>query len=207
MSDRDDKDSAPRTGRRKVLIRATSAVGAAGLAAASVPFIASMTPSGRARAAGAPVDAEFSALKEGELAAFEWRGKPVWVVRRTEAMLKALTERAHDARLLDPQSEAASQQPHYCQNQYRSIKPPYLVVVAICTHLGCVPTFRPKFGPPDLGPSWDGGFFCPCHGSRYDLAGRVYRNVPAPLNLVVPPYHYIGETKVRIGEDPGKTGS
>ena len=207
MSDGKKPRGELRSGRRRILVTATSAVGAAGLAAASVPFIESMNPSGRARAAGAPVDAEFSALKEGELAAFEWRGKPVWVVRRTEAMLKALTEPAHDARLLDPRSEVASQQPVYCQNQYRSIKPPYFVVVAICTHLGCVPTYRPTFAPPDLGPSWDGGFFCPCHGSRYDLAGRVYRNVPAPLNLVIPPHHYIDDTRVRIGEDPGKTRS
>lgn len=201
MSDRDDKDTAPRTARRKLLISATSAVGAAGIAATSVPFIASMTPSGRARAAGAPVDAEFSSLKGGERLTVEWRGKPVWIVRRTEAMLKALTEPAHEARLVDPHSEVASQQPSYTRNDFRSINPAYLVLVPICTHLGCVPTFRPEVAPPDLGSNWDGGLFCPCHGSKFDLAGRVYRNVPAPTNLVIPPHHYLSKTKVRVGED------
>ena len=194
-----------RSRRRKILVTATSAVGAVGLAAASAPFIASMTPSGRARAAGAPVDAEFSGLKGGERLTVEWRGKPVWVVRRTDAVLNALKNPAHEARLVDPHSEVASQQPPYARNEFRSIKPAYLVLVPICTHLGCVPTFRPDVAPPDLGPNWDGGLFCPCHGSRFDLAGRVYRNVPAPTNLVIPPHHYIGETKVRIGEDPGNT--
>jgi len=207
MSDGTKHVGGRRSRRRKILITATSAVGAAGLAAASVPFIASMTPSGRARAAGAPVDAEFSGLKGGEQLTVEWRGKPVWIVRRTEAMLRALKEPAHDARLVDPHSQVTSQQPPYARNEFRSIKPAYLVLVPICTHLGCVPTFRPEFAPPDLGPNWDGGLFCPCHGSKFDLAGRVYRNVPAPTNLVIPPHHYIGETKVRIGEDPGKAGS
>ncbi len=201
MSDQDDNDAKPRPTRRRLLISATSAVGAAGLAAASVPFIASMTPSGRARAAGAPVDAEFGRLEKGERLTVEWRGKPVWIMRRTEAMLKDLERPAHEARLADPLSRVASQQPPYARNTFRSIKPAYLVLVPICTHLGCIPTFRPEVAPPDLGPEWDGGLFCPCHGSKFDLAGRVYRNVPAPTNLVVPPHHYLGETKVRIGED------
>jgi ubiquinol-cytochrome c reductase iron-sulfur subunit len=201
MSDRADKNAKPHAARRKLLISATSAVGAAGLAAASVPFIASMAPSGRARAASVPVDAEFSGLKAGERLTVEWRGKPVWIVRRTEAMLKTLEKPAHQARLADPRSEVERQQPEYARNAFRSVKPTYLVLVPICTHLGCVPTFRPEPAPPDLGPDWDGGLFCPCHGSKFDLAGRVYRNVPAPTNLVVPPHRYLAETKVSIGED------
>jgi len=203
MDDRDDNYTTPRRRLRRLLISATSAVGAVGLAAASVPFIASMAPSGRARAAGAPVDAEFSHLEKGEQLIVEWRGKPVWIVRRTEAMLKTLERPAHQARLADPRSEVESQQPSYARNAFRSVKPVYLVLVPICTHLGCVPTFRPDVAPPNLGSNWDGGLFCPCHGSKFDLAGRVYRNVPAPTNLVIPPHHYLGETKVRIGEDSG----
>lgn len=207
MDDRDDNYTTPRRRRRRLLISATSAVGAAGLAAASVPFIASMAPSGRARAAGAPVDSEFGRLGAGERLTVEWRGKPVWIVRRTEAMLKTLEQSSHQARLADPRSAVDSQQPSYARNAFRSVKPAYLVLVPICTHLGCVPTFRPEVAPPDLGPDWDGGLFCPCHGSKFDLAGRVYRNVPAPTNLVVPPHHYLSETKVRIGEDPGSAQS
>jgi ubiquinol-cytochrome c reductase iron-sulfur subunit len=207
MSDRDEQEPKPSRARRKLLVTATSAVGAAGLAAASAPFIASMAPSGRARAAGAPVEAEFSRLEPGERLTVEWRGKPVWILRRTEAMLKILQQPAHQARLADPRSEVERQQPQYARNAFRSIKPSYLVIVPICTHLGCVPTFRPELAPPDLGLDWDGGLFCPCHGSKFDLAGRVYRNVPAPTNLVVPLHHYLGETKVRIGEDPGGTQS
>jgi len=166
-----------------------------------------MTPSERARAAGAPIEAEFSGLEPGGRLTVEWRGKPVWILRRTEAMLKVLGEPTHQARLADPLSEVGSQQPQYARNALRSIKPTYLILVPICTHLGCVPTFRPDVAPPDLGPDWDGGLFCPCHGSKFDLAGRVYRNVPAPTNLVIPPHHYLAEAKVRIGEDPGNTQS
>ncbi|UCF76284.1 MAG: ubiquinol-cytochrome c reductase iron-sulfur subunit [Betaproteobacteria bacterium] len=207
MSDGKEHNGEHRSRRRTILVTATSAVGAAGLAAASVPFIASMTPSARARAAGAPVDAEFSRLEAGQRLTVEWRGKPVWILRRTKAMLKVLGEPTHQARLADPLSEVGSQQPQYARNALRSIKPTYLILVPICTHLGCVPTFRPDVAPPDLGPDWDGGLFCPCHGSKFDLAGRVYRNVPAPTNLVIPPHHYLAETKVRIGEDPGNTQS
>jgi len=205
VSSQGEKNAKVRRARRKLLISATSAVGAAGLAAASVPFIASMTPSARARAAGAPVDTEFGGLGWGERLTVEWRGKPVWIVRRTEAMLRNLDKPAHRARLADSRSEVESQQPPYARNAFRSIKAAYLVLVPICTHLGCVPTFRPEVAPPDLGADWDGGLFCPCHGSKFDLAGRVYRNVPAPTNLAVPPHHYLGETKVRVGEDPGST--
>jgi ubiquinol-cytochrome c reductase iron-sulfur subunit len=188
--------------RRKLLVAATGIVGGAGIGAATVPFVVSMTPSARARAAGAPVDADFTALRPGEQAAFEWRGKPVWVLRRTPEMLRALQDPKLRERLVDPDSRVTSQQPPYARNPFRSIRPEYPVLVPICTHLGCVPTFRPEVAPADLGPDWPGGYFCPCHGSRFDLAGRVYRNVPAPRNLVVPPHRYLADTVVRIGEDP-----
>ncbi len=191
--------------RRKLLVAATGAIGGAGLAAASIPFVTSMNPSERARAGGAPVDADFAKLAAGEQVTFEWRGKPLWILRRTGAMLKALESPTLRAKLADPDSRVKSQQPVYARNAFRSIKPEYLVLVPVCTHLGCVPTFRPDVAPPDLGPDWPGGYFCPCHGSRFDLAGRVYRNVPAPTNLVVPPHRYLGETAVRIGEDPERT--
>lgn len=191
------------TGRRKLLAAATGIVGGAGIAAASVPFVVSMTPSERARAGGAPTDVEFSRLAPGEQLTAEWRGKPAWILRRTGAMLRALEHPSHRARLADPDSRVRSQQPDYAANAFRSTKPEYLVVVPVCTHLGCVPTFRPDVAPGDLGPEWPGGYFCPCHGSKFDFAGRVYRNVPAPTNLVIPPYRYLSETAVRIGEDPG----
>lgn len=200
---KDNQNAAPSPERRKLLVTATSVVGAAGLAAAGTPFIASMNPSERARAAGAPVEADFSRLEPGAQTTVEWRGKPVWILRRTEATLKILEGSAHRGKLADPDSTVSSQQPAYAQNRFRSLKPQYLVIVPICTHLGCVPTFRPEVAPLDLGPDWNGGLFCPCHGSKFDLAGRVYRNVPAPTNLVIPPYHYLSETKVKIGEDPG----
>lgn len=195
-------DTAPDARRRKLLVAATGAVGGAGLAAASIPFVASMNPSERARARGAPVDADFAKLGPGEQVTVEWRGKPVWILRRSEAMLKALGNSAHRVKLADPDSRVTSQQPAYSRNAFRSLKPEYLVLVPVCTHLGCVPTFRPEIAPPDLGPEWPGGYFCPCHGSKFDFAGRVYRNVPAPTNLVVPPHRYLGETVVWIGENP-----
>ncbi|MBI2295376.1 MAG: ubiquinol-cytochrome c reductase iron-sulfur subunit [Betaproteobacteria bacterium] len=188
-------------GRRRLLVAATGAVGGAGLAAASIPFVASMNPSERARARGAPVDVDFAKLGPGEQVTFEWRGKPVWILRRTEAMLKALENPGHLVKLADSDSKVKSQQPAYARNAFRSLKPEYLVLVPICTHLGCVPTFRPDVAPADLGPDWPGGYFCPCHGSKFDFAGRVYRNVPAPTNLVVPPHKYVTDTRVSIGED------
>lgn len=191
--------------RRKLLVAATGTVGAAGLAAASIPFVVSMIPSERARAGSAPVDADFTRLGPGEQVTFEWRGKPVWVLRRTPAMLKALESPALRARLADPDSQVTSQQPLYARNGFRSIKPEYLVLVPICTHLGCVPTFRPDAAAADLGSDWPGGYFCPCHGSKFDFAGRVYRGVPAPTNLVVPPHRYLSDTAVRIGEHPERT--
>ena len=180
---------------------ATGVAGGAALAAASIPFIASMTPSERARAAGAPVSVDVMGLEPGEQLTIEWRGVPVWILRRTEAMLKVLDDPRHLAKLADPGSEVKNQQPAYARNAYRSVKSEYLVVVAICTHLGCVPTSRPDVAPADIGADWDGGYFCPCHGSKFDLAGRVWRNVPAPTNLAIPAHHYVSETKIVIGRD------
>jgi ubiquinol-cytochrome c reductase iron-sulfur subunit len=186
-------------GRRRFLIAATSVVGGAGAVAVAVPFVSSMLPSARARAAGAPVEIDISAIELGQRITAEWRGKPIWVINRTEQMLKDLP--TLDDQLRDPDSEVASQQPPYCQNPDRSIKAEYAVLIGICTHLGCSPTFRPDIAPADLGPDWKGGFFCPCHGSRFDLAGRVFKGVPAPLNLVVPPYRYVNDSTIKIGED------
>jgi ubiquinol-cytochrome c reductase iron-sulfur subunit len=187
-------------GRRRVLIAATSAVGAVGVGFALVPFIASMNPSAKARAAGAPVEADISKLEPGAMLVVKWRGKPVWVVSRTPEMLAALP--TLDGELADPASEVP-QQPEYAKNPTRAVKPNYWVGVGICTHLGCAPTYRPDVSPEDLGPAWKGGFFCPCHGSRFDLAGRVYRSVPAPTNLVIPQHTYLSDTKILIGADKG----
>jgi len=187
--------------RRRFLTAAATVVGGAGAAVAVVPFLASMLPSERAKAAGAPVEADISMLEPGQRVTVEWRGKPVWIIRRTEETLADLAGIEGD--LLDPASDLTSQQPDYAKNQGRSIKPEYLVVVGICTHLGCSPTFRPELGPADLGADWKGGFFCPCHGSRFDLAGRVFAGVPAPKNLEVPPYHYLSAGKIMIGVDQG----
>jgi ubiquinol-cytochrome c reductase iron-sulfur subunit len=156
-----------------------------------------MQPSARAQAAGAPVEVSVEKIEPGQLIRQEWRGKPIWIVRRTERMLQSLAK--IEPRLRDPESKVASQQPEFAQNQYRSLMPEYLVLVGICTHLGCSPTYRPEVAPPDLGGDWLGGFFCPCHGSRFDLAGRVYKNVPAPINLEVPPYKFISDTRILIG--------
>jgi len=187
--------------RRRFLTAATSVVGAAGVAAVAVPFVSSMLPSARARAAGAPVEADLSKLEPGQLLTVEWRGKPVWIVRRTEEALKNLP--TLNDRLRDPASDKVSQQPEYAHNAVRSIKPEFMIMVGICTHLGCSPSYRPDIAPADLGPDWKGGFACPCHGSRFDLAGRVFQGVPAPLNLVVPPHKYLSEHFIRIGDDGG----
>lgn len=192
--------------RRRVLTAAATVVGGAGVAAAVWPFLASWKPSARAQAAGAPVEVDISRLELGQRSIVEWRGKPVWVIRRSEEMVSNLP--ANDDKLRDPKSEAVSQQPTYAQNEGRSIKPELLVLVGICTHLGCSPLFRPEVAPADLGPEWKGGFYCPCHGSKFDLAGRVFKNVPAPANLVVPPYRYKTDTLLVIGEDAeGTKGS
>ena len=186
--------------RRRVLVAATSAAGAVGVGFVAVPFLSSMQPSARAKAAGAPVQADISKLEEGQIMRVKWRGNPVWIVHRTQAMLDGLPDL--DAAVSDPDSEQ-SEQPSYAKNPLRSIKPQFLVAIGICTHLGCSPTYRPDVAPADLGPEWKGGFFCPCHGSRFDLAGRVYKAVPAPLNLAIPPHQYQSETDLLIGEDGG----
>lgn len=184
--------------RRRLLIGATAAIGAVGVAGAAVPFVKSWNPSAKARAAGAAVTADLSQLEPGQRAVFEWRGKPVWVVRRTSPMLAGLA--AIEGKLSDPTSQN-SVQPSYVMNRGRSIKPEYAVITGICTHLGCSPNFRPEVAPADLGPEWQGGFFCPCHGSKFDLAGRVYSGVPAPTNLEIPPYRYESDLVIVIGED------
>jgi ubiquinol-cytochrome c reductase iron-sulfur subunit len=183
--------------RRKFLLASTAGVGGVGLVATAVPFVASMAPSERARAAGAPAEVDVTRIAPGTLATVEWRGKPVWVLHRTPAMVASLGK--HDALLADPQS-LEDQQPAYAKNAARSRRPDYLVVIAICTHLGCIPVFRPDADAPGLPPDWPGGFYCPCHGSAYDLAGRVFKNVPAPRNLEVPPHAFHGDQLV-IGED------
>lgn len=183
--------------KRKFLI-VTSAVGALGCAAAAVPFITSMTPSERAKAAGAPVEVDISKIAPGEMMTTEWRGKPVWIINRTDEMTAELTK--HNDKLSDPNSDVTSQQPSYCKNPSRAIKPNLAVIVGICTHLGCSPSakMQPKG---DMGDSWTGGFFCPCHGSKFDLAGRVLKGSPAPINLVVPPYKYLADNTLLIGVD------
>lgn len=188
------------TRRRRFLTVAASVVGGVGAGYTMVPFVASMLPSERAKAAGAPVEADISKLESGQKINVEWRGKPVWIVRRTEDMLASLPEVV--SQLRDPES-LEPQQPSYAQNETRSIKQEVLVVIGICTHLGCSPTFRPELAPEDLGGDWKGGFFCPCHGSKFDLAGRVYKGLPAPLNLPIPPYRYMSDTLILIGEDQG----
>ena len=186
-------------GKRRFLIAATTAVGGVAGVAVLAPFVMSMMPSQRAKAAGAPVEIDISKIEPGMLLAVAWQGKPVWVVNRTKAMLASLP--GNDSRLVDPKS-LEDQQPPYAKNETRSVKPEYLVVVGICTHLGCSPTYRPELAPADMGPKWDGGWFCPCHGSKYDLSARVYKDVPAPLNMVIPPHHYLSDSRILVGEGP-----
>ena len=183
--------------RRRFLTVAATAVSGIGAAYVAVPFVASMQPSARAQAAGAPVEADISKLELGQLIRVEWRGKPVWILKRSEETLKTLP--TLDAGLRDPASDE-SEQPSACKNEGRSLKPEIFVAVGICTHLGCSPTFRPEVAPEDLGADWKGGFFCPCHGSKFDLAGRVMKGVPAPLNLVIPPYKFVTDARILIGE-------
>jgi ubiquinol-cytochrome c reductase iron-sulfur subunit len=189
----------PDQGKRRFLLTATTVASGVAAGAAAVPFVASMLPSERAKAAGAPVEVDVSGLEPGQKMIVEWRGKPVWVVRRTPDMLKAV--KADDERVADPESKR-SQQPEYAKNEMRSLKPEYLVVVGICTHLGCSPTDKLQAGPDSgLGADWTGGFFCPCHGSKFDLAGRVFKDVPAPTNLEVPKHQFVTETRLLIGDD------
>jgi len=187
------------TDKRRFLTNATTVVGSIGAIAVTIPFISSLSPSAKARAAGAPVEVDISKLEVGQLLTIEWRGKPGFVFRRSEESLSALANLKTELR--DPHSEELSQQPSYCKNDLRSIRQDLMVLVGICTHLGCAPTYRPELAPEDLGPDWQGGFFCPCHGSTFDLAGRVYQSVPAPTNLVVPPHYFINDNKLLIGTE------
>ncbi|GAA3587805.1 MULTISPECIES: ubiquinol-cytochrome c reductase iron-sulfur subunit [Marinobacter] len=187
-------------GRRRFLIGATSAVGAVGAGFAAVPFVASWNPSAKAEAAGAPVTVNIDKLEPGQQITVEWRGKPVWLIRRTQEMIDNLE--VMNERVKDPDSAEASQQPAYISGDTRSLRPDLVVLVGICTHLGCVPSYRPEVAPADLGDEWLGGMFCPCHGSRYDLSGRVYKSQPAPSNLEVPPYRYDNDATVTVGLDP-----
>ena len=182
--------------RRRFLLTTTSILGGVGALCALTPFVVSWMPSAKAEAGGAPVQVDLSKLEPGQQVTVAWRGKPVWIIRRTPEMLKHLDEGR--ASLRDPDSLVA-QQPAYAQNKYRSIHPDYLVLVGICTHLGCSPTYKPF--EKELGPDWPGGFYCPCHGSSFDLAGRVFKRVPAPINLEVPPYRFINEHVIVIGEE------
>jgi ubiquinol-cytochrome c reductase iron-sulfur subunit len=196
MSDQSDVNR----GRRSLVIAGACAGGAAAVGTA-VPFAASMLPSERAKALGAPVEAEIGQLASGEMMRVEWRGQPVWILRRTQEMLDAVKKAG--VKVADPNSERKKGEltPEYARNEFRSIKPEYLVVVGICTHLGCSPQDKLKAGPEPFDGQWSGGFYCPCHGSLFDLAGRVYKNKPAPDNLRVPPYMYLSDNKILIGED------
>lgn len=185
-------------GKRCFLATATSVVGGVAAAAAAVPFAGSMFPSERAKAAGAPVEADISKLAPGEMQVVEWRGKPVWIVNRTKEMLESIKK--SDATVSDPKS-AVPLQPEYAKNEYRSIKPEIVVLEGVCSHLGCSPQFKSADAKGDMGMDWNGGFYCPCHGSKFDFAGRVFAGSPAPVNLKVPPYKFVGDGKIIIGDD------
>ena len=189
----------PDQGRRRFLLASTCVVGGLGAACAVTPLLSSWLPSAKAQASGAPVEVDLSKMEPGEQAVVAWRGKPVWIIRRTREMLDQLD--LNNSKLRDPDSLVA-QQPEYAQNKYRSINPEYLVLIGICTHLGCSPKYKPSLQ--QLGPEWPGGFFCPCHGSTFDLSGRVFKGVPAPINLEVPPYYFINQHTLVIGAESPK---
>lgn len=186
-------------GRRRFLTATTAVVGAVGAGFVAVPFIKSWLPSAKAKLAGAPVTADISALQEGQRLVLEWRGQPIWIVKRSKQMLEVLP--TLDSRLADPES-TTDQQPAYTKNELRSIKPEISVLVGLCTHLGCAPEMVAEIKPEPFDPEWKGGYFCPCHKSRFDMAGRVFAGVPAPINLLVPPHHYENDTTIVIGVDP-----
>lgn len=194
MSDEVDK------GRRMLLVGTTGALGAVGGAVAAFPFAAYWMPSAKATAAGVPVEVDLSKMAPGDKLVVEWRKKPVWILRRTPESVAELATLDDDLR--DPES-LDSEQPEYCKNPSRALRDEFMVMVGICTHLGCSPTYRPEKAPTDLGDNWLGGFLCPCHGGKYDLAGRVYKGVPPPKNLPIPPYRFLSDTKLLIGEDEG----
>jgi len=183
---------------RRNLIVATSVVGGAATVGAAAPFVASWFPSERAKSAGAPIEVDISKLVPGELGVYEWRGKPVWVIKRNQAMLDGI--KSVDGKMTDPNSDA-DQQPAYAKNEFRSIKPQVMVMVGVCTHLGCSPKEKSAEDKAEMGADWQGGFYCPCHGSKFDFAGRVYKGSPAPTNLVVPRYMYLSDTTILIGQD------
>ncbi len=193
MSDSQDVNAS----RRNLIVASATAGGAAAVGVA-VPFAASMLPSERAKALGAPVEADISGLQPGELQIIEWRGKPVWILRRTKEMLDGIKKSA--ASVSDPNSDVPLQ-PAYAKNEFRSIKQEVVVLEGVCSHLGCSPQFKSAESKAEMGQDWNGGFYCPCHGSKFDLAGRVYKGVPAPVNLAVPPYAFLSETRILIGED------
>ncbi|WP_372393590.1 ubiquinol-cytochrome c reductase iron-sulfur subunit [Xanthomonas sp. NCPPB 3582] len=194
------------TGRRRFLTATTAVVGAVGAGFVAVPFVKSWNPSARAKLAGAPVTADISALQEGQRLVLEWRGQPIWIVKRSKAMLDALP--TLDDRLKDPKSENKDQQPDYVLKnpEYRSIKSDISVLVGLCTHLGCSPEMVAEIRPEPYDPQWKGGYFCPCHKSRFDMSGRVFDGVPAPINLLVPPHHYVDDNTLVIGVDPDAAG-
>lgn len=188
-------------GRRQLLTAATVLTGAVGVAFAAVPFLASWKPSARARALGAPVEIDVSKLEAGALLKVEWRGKPVWVLRRTEEMLQALE--GLDGQLADPASNS-SEQPAYARNAARALRPEYMIMLGVCTHLGCAPVERFRRGDAEMGADWPGGFYCPCHGSKFDLAGRVFKGMPAPTNLSIPPHTFLDDNRILVGEDQAR---
>ncbi len=193
------QNSAPDSSKRRLLLGATSAVGAVGAVFVATPFLTSMAPSARARAAGAPVEVDISKLEPGMMITVEWRGRPVWIIHRTKEMIDALPKAVE--KVADPESNQP-QQPEYAKNATRSVKPDIAVIVGICTHLGCSPTAKMKIGPESgMGDDWPGGFYCPCHGSKFDLAGRVFKGMPAPINLAVPPHTYLTDTRLIVGQD------
>lgn len=199
MNDQEKVDKS----RRNLLV-ATSVVGGAASVGAAVPFVASMLPSERAKAAGAPVEVDLSKIAPGELAIFEWRGKPLWVMKRSQEMLQGIKQ--VEPRLTDPKSEVP-QQPEYAKNDFRSVKPELMVLVGVCTHLGCSPQAKGADAKAEMGADWTGGFYCACHGSKFDFAGRVYKGSPAPTNLVVPPHAYLSENLLLVGEDQETKGA
>lgn len=190
-------------GRRRFLTATTAVVGAVGAGFVAVPFIKSWNPSARTKLAGAPVSADISALGEGQRLMLEWRGQPIWIVKRSKASLATLP--TLDGQLRDPNSANLDQQPAYIKGEPRSIKPEISVLVGLCTHLGCVPEMKAEIRPEPFDPEWKGGYFCPCHKSKFDMAGRVYQGVPAPTNLLVPPHHYENDTMIVIGVDPSSS--
>ena len=190
-----------KTTRRDFLYIATAAFGAIGVAASIVPFVSQMDPDASTLAAGGPIELDLDKVAPGQQVAVRWRGRPVFVTHRTPKALQTLRDPALLAQLADPRSSEL-QQPPYAENWHRSIKPEYGVIIGICTHLGCIPEFEPQQNATQPALNWPGGYFCPCHGSKYDLAGRVFRGVPAPYNLPVPPYHLVSDTRIRIGENP-----